>query len=213
VRFTVGASPVAHLVADGFADPRPDWSVPPAGDPSWEVEYDSECERGKRALRRLGGWAAGVAEAMRDPQFLWRLSCFFGEDLFPDDSLWGGGLQAMCPGSFLGCHLDGVLHPKRPGLRRAVQIVCFCHQSWEPGWGGQFAFFNPAGRPIQSYAALPGRLLAFDCSSDLAYHGVLPTAEGATDRVSVACSLLAPARPCDTRERALFLPRRRRAGP
>jgi hypothetical protein len=200
--------PVRHLIWDGFVNPAADWAVPPADWHGWEVRYTSEAERGKRTTRALGGWAAGVVRQITGPKVLTACRQLFGETLAPDPLLWGGGLQVTEPGGFLGTHLDGVIHPKRPGLRRAVQLVCFVHREWRADWGGRFYFADPAGDVVERIAAEPGRLIAFESDSDLAYHGVEQTLGDAPERVTIALSLLAPARACDTRCRALFLPRR-----
>ncbi len=104
--------------------------------------------------------------------------------------------------------MDGVIHPRKPQFRRAVQLVCFVHRMWHPDFGGNFAFCRPDGTAAMEIEPQPGRLLAFESGHDLAYHAVCPIAEDADDRVTVACSLLAPVRATDTRQKALFMPRR-----
>jgi hypothetical protein len=201
---TMGTSPVRFIVWDDLIPTRPDWPLPD----EWEVEYTSDVERGKKTTRDLPPWAETVLKMMLDFDVLRACSQVFGL-IWPDLSLWGGGLQVMGPGSSLAPHLDGVLHPQFPQTRRAVQMVAFCHHYWKPEWGGEFAFFDPDGRVAAKFQPAPGRLVAFDSSHDLAYHGVLPVSGG--ERVTVATSLLADARPTDTRRRALFMPPRGRA--
>lgn len=205
---TTGSQPVRHFVIDDFVAPRRDWTVPPADARVWEARYDNDCERGKRTTRELswGGWPADVMSRLNGIDVLRHCTNAFGVIAYPDSLFWGGGLQVLAPGGHLATHLDGVLHPKRPGLRRAVQLVCFCHPAWEPAWGGQFYLANPLGDVVCEFEAAPGRLIAFE-NTDLAYHGVCPVA-GPAERVTVATTLLADARPSDTRARALFLPRR-----
>ncbi len=205
-------APVRHFVWDDFVAPRADWVLPPPEWGGWEARYSNDLERGKRASRDMVPWAADVLRQMHELDVLQACARLFGVGAFPDASLWGGGLQTLDPGGWLATHLDGNRHPKRPGLRRAVQLVCFVHPTWGGGWGGGFAFFRPNGDLVTKIDPVPGRLLAFE-NTDLAYHGVLPTAPGAAVRATVATSLLAEARPGDTRERALFMPMRTTSPP
>lgn len=197
--------PCRHFVIDNYVAPAGDWSVPPASDPIWEAQYDSDVERGKRTTRETRGWSAEVVRRMLSPTLGALCGRTFGEPMAVDALLWGGGLQVTAPGGVLAPHLDGVRHPQRPGLRRAAQMVCFCHPVWREEWGGEFAFFTPTGDVWKVIEPVPGRLLVFE-NTDLSYHGVLPVRSIAAERVSVSCSLLAPSRPEDTRARALFMP-------
>lgn len=204
---TVCPNPVRHFVIDGFVEPRAWWDVAPASTAvCWEAQYDNDLERGKRTTRGVHGWSEDVVRKMHDVETLRACVRAFGVEAYPDGSLWGGGLQVIAPGGHLSTHLDGVLHPHRPHLRRAIQLVCFCSFSWEPDWGGRFYFADPGGDAVTWIDPLPGRLLAFE-STDLSYHGV-ERVNGPAERVTVATSLLAPAREYDTRKRALFLPPR-----
>ncbi len=204
---TTSTAPVRHFVIDGFASPRPDWTPPPPEWPGWEAVYSNDCERGKRATRQVFDWNADVLAAMHELTVLRQAAHLFGVAAWPDALLWGGGLQVIAPGGHLNTHLDANLHPNRRYSRRAVQMVCFLHYEWKVEWGGEFYLADPAGEVVQTYAALPGRLVVFE-NTDLAYHGVLPTSPNATERVSVSSCLLADARPEHTRTRALFMPSR-----
>jgi hypothetical protein len=210
---TTGSYPVRHIVWDNFCSPHPGWTVPPAGWDGWECVYASDVERGKRATRELPSWAKLVTGRMADLDVLRACSQLFAEAMWPDPLLWGGGLQVTEPGGYLNPHLDAALHGKRHGVRRAVQMVCFVHNEWRPEWGGDFLLCDPDGKTIRRIEPLPGRLIVFESCSDLAYHAVERTSEGAAERVTVAMSLLAPARACDVRRRALFLPTRSHATP
>lgn len=197
-------SPVKHFIWDNFVQPQPSWELPT----EWEAVYTSDVERGKKTTRKLPPWATAVHAAMTGDGVLKWCRDFFCDALTVDETLWGGGLQVMEAGSRLGAHLDGVVHPQLPGMRRAVQLVCFCHAEWRREWGGAFAFTTPNGTVCAEIEPVPGRLIAFASADDLAYHAVLPTAVDAPPRVTVACSLLAKAWLSDTRTRALFLPPR-----
>lgn len=209
MNITTGSHPVRHLVVDNFVAPAAEWSVPPPEWAGWEVHYDSPFESGKRASRVMTPWASEVLRRMQDLDVMRACGQLFGTAMFPDTLLYGGGLQVTAPGGELGCHLDAAVHNLRPHLRRAVQVICFCHPRWEVGHGGQFAFFSPNGTVVQTFDPLPGRLVAFEACHDLSYHGTLPTAADAPERVSVCYSLLTEVRACDTRRRALFMPGRR----
>lgn len=205
--FTTGTAPVRHLVWDNFVTPRADWIVPPPEWGGWEARYDGELERNKRATRALPEWGRALIEKVLAPDVLRACVNLFGTSLEADPDLWGGGLQVTSGGGHLNPHIDGAVHPQRPHLRRAAQMVLFCHRSWRLEYGGDFAFYSPMGNPMKWIEPTPGRLVVFE-NTDLAYHGVEPTAPDAPERVTLTCSLLAPVRPTDTRCRALFLPAR-----
>jgi len=121
----------------------------------------------------------------------------------------------MSPGGWLNCHLDYDVHPYLPQYRRALNIVAFLHDEWDPAWGGQFYLADPFGNPTLLFPPLPGRVVAFEVS-DWSYHGVLPISPKAKERVSAAVYYLFDAaheRKCDQRvrirKRAMFLPTRR----
>ncbi len=205
MRYATSNQPVRHFVWDKFASPQPDWCVPPPGR-AWEAFYDNDCERGKRTARKLTEWSEVVMEKMNSLEMVRHCHREFKLVCQPDRIMWGGGLQVIAPGGHLTTHLDGCLHPQARNFRRAVQMVCFCHREWEPEWGGQFYFAHSDGNPALLYDPVPGRLIVWE-QTDLAYHGVMPV-NGEVERVSVASSLLAPARETDTRLKALFMPNR-----
>jgi len=208
VNITTGAHPVRYLVVDNFVQPQGDWTVPPADAPgAWEAIYSNDCESLKRTSRTLPDWAAQVITLMHAEEILRACAKLSGTPAYPEPLLWGGGLQVMSPDGWLNCHLDGVILPSNPALRRAVQLVCFAHLRWESDWGGEFAFFHPSGAVALAIEPLPGRLVAFE-NTDLACHGVLPIQTHAAERVSLSSSLVAASRASDTRERAWFLPNR-----
>lgn len=204
---TTDTTPVRHFVIDGFVEPREWWEAPKPDWISWEARYDNELERGKRTTRTVHGWSEGVLRRMHEIDVLRACSQLFGIAAYPDAMLWGGGLHVLSPNGHLATHLDGVLHPQRPYIRRAVQLVCFCTWKWKPEYGGRFYFADPLGEVVKRIDPLPGRLLAFE-TTDLAYHGVEKVAADAPERLTVTSSLLAQARESDTRKRALFMPPR-----
>lgn len=194
-----GGEPVRWVVRDGWADVSSLPPVPAAAWPGWEAGYDNDCERGKRTARvldALPGYAGLLRRVAADPPG--------GTE--PDPGLWGGGLHVTAPGGHLNCHLDYALHPKLPGKRRAANAVLFCHREWREEWGGKLYFADPLGNPIVWIDPVPGRLVVWE-NNDMAYHGVFPV-RGPAERVTLCVSFLAPARPTDTRRRALFLPTR-----
>ena len=195
------------MIWDQFVEVRPDWTPPGPDWPSWEAVYGNELEAGKRTSRTLFGGFAHVLAEMHHVDVLRKCAEVFRIPAVPDPTLWGGGLQVTAPGGFLGCHLDGVVHPRVEGMRRSVTMLCFCHPRWEAGWGGDFFLADQEGRPVLSVGAVPGRLVAFLSGDDRAVHGVAPVS-GPCERVTVTTSLLSPLRPGDVRTRAWFLPNR-----
>lgn len=208
---TVRESPVRHAVVDQAHPVR--WSPPPPAHWSgWEVRYDNDAERHKRSSRAFEKFPRNVARLLdtltSDPVTAAIAEAFgFDFDHFSHDPTFhGGGLHVTGPGGHLNCHLDYDRHPTMDDCRRAVNLIAFLHDRWEPTWGGQFYLADPLGNPLVVIDPLPGRVIAFE-TTDLAYHGVLPVT-GPADRVSLATYYLAPAGPQSTRLRALFLPSR-----
>ncbi len=199
--------PFRHAVFDDFFEVG-EWDIPPATDSIWEARYENDIEYGKRTTRRLPLWAFDVLTTITNTAALKQMDQAFGGDFVADPYMWGGGLQVSRGGGWLNPHLDGTLHPEMPDARRAIQLVCFCHQKWDEKWGGELSFYLPNGNKSISYAPLPGRLIAFE-NSDVSYHGVDKTRREAEDRVSLSISLLAPRRASDTRVKAMFWPTRK----
>lgn len=165
----------------------------PDGD--WEVHYDNDLERGKRARRDF------AHPFFDDDAARWSgLTDLDG--LEHDPSLHGGGLQVMSPGGYLAPHLDFSHHPVVPGRVRALSVVAFVNEEWELEWGGALTFYSPDGTPVRRVYPSPNLVVAFECT-DLSYHGV-ERVTGLKERITLSKCLLLPA----GRTRAVFLPTR-----
>jgi Rps23 Pro-64 3,4-dihydroxylase Tpa1-like proline 4-hydroxylase len=174
--------------------------------------YDNDLERNKRTTRHIGELPVfrSVLSSLCSGLSEW--TSRLGYRVEEDPLLHGGGLHVTGPGGYLHTHLDYDRHPLHPGLRRALNMIAFLHPEWRDGWGGELYLADPLGNPVRLFRPEPGRVVAFECS-DLSYHGVLPTAANATERVSLTISLLSVAGPQNTRLRALFLPKRAKPTP
>jgi Rps23 Pro-64 3,4-dihydroxylase Tpa1-like proline 4-hydroxylase len=209
-------SPVPHYVLDdvpGLSARQLAAAVPP---PAWEhwVRYanDDERKRTSRDLVRLGESFSAAVETLlgRAAEF----ARWFGIDgLVPDESLHGGGVHVSGPGDYLQCHLDYARHPYKPELERRVNAIYYAVPEWREQWGGATCLYAPDGETVLSRVyPKPGRLFVFEVN-DLAYHGVEPvTCPAGVERVTLATYYLAPIRPGVTRQRALFVPNRKKAG-
>jgi len=204
---TCSDSPVRWWCWDGLVPTLRAVDVPPRRWTGWEVTYDNDLERNKRAARRLADLPAlrPALDALRALGADW--ADRLGYPVEDDPLLHGGGLHVTGPGGYLTTHLDYDRHPHRPVWRKALNVIAFLHPEWRASWGGDLYLADPLGVPVQCFRPEPGRVVAFECT-DLSYHGVLPTAPDAAERVSLAASMLAPAGPQNTRQRALFIPNR-----
>lgn len=199
---------IRHVVLDNFINPLFLPEISPLFAEllgGWESTYFNDCEFKKYSKRLyLPDWANEFLERMESLKHVFEGA--LDEPLYVDHDRWGGGLQAMAPGGYLNTHLDLAQHPKQPGLRRAFTLILFVNDTWKRDWGGELYLTDPLGNPTRVFDVTPGTLVAFE-NSDLSYHGVNKVM-GPVPRVTLATSFLGKARPTDTRQRALFMPKR-----
>lgn len=199
-----GSDPVRWWVINDAVPTVAPCHIPSAGWNGWEAHYTSDAQQGKRTTRRMNDVraVATVLDELLSPDAVNHWCDRLGYAVLPDPVLWGGGLQVTGPGGSLAVHLDGDRHKVFRAWRRALSVIAYLHERWEPNWGGGLVLCDPDGGIIRRFDPLPGRLIAFE-NSDLAYHGVEPIT-GPAERVSLALSFLAPAGPANTRTGALF---------
>lgn len=59
------------------------------------------------------------------------------EELFVDDSFYGGGIHQGKKGSFLNMHADFNYHPLNKKWFRNLNILLYLNKDWKPEYGGQ----------------------------------------------------------------------------
>lgn len=191
---------------------------PPPDNPGWHT-FTGPLEHGKQegSADIAGPRTAELHQALAANEFVDWLRVVSGvPDLVADPTRHGGGIHQSGPGARLGMHVDFNVHPQRPDLIRAVNLILFvgvrgdlfryevdgndvrnvCR--WRREWGG--ILHLGAGRPYVEIDPLPGLLVVFE-ASDLSYHGhPMPMTADAPLRRSVPAYFYRPIRPDETVE-------------
>jgi len=138
----VRQDPFPHFVADRYFEPAVFDSAArqwPKVDAGW-----NQFSCGKRSLNdrtKIPNQLQEIIQHLQSPAFVGSLRLTFGvSDLFPDPSLFGGGLHVVPPGEHLGRHVDFNCIPDPSGgdgvVYRAVNLILYFNQ-WKPGYGGE----------------------------------------------------------------------------
>jgi hypothetical protein len=201
-----GHKPTRYWKLNGFTKPMSLADLPPETDSMWEAHYNNDCESGKRTTRVLRPpWHEAITRCLSS-RFLEELCEVSAHCLHIDPTKHGAGLHVTEPGGWLNCHLDYDVHPERPGFRRALSLVCFLNETWEPEWGGFLQLCDPMGEPMVTFKPTPGQLVIWE-NTELAYHRVTKVL-GPYPRITTAVYLLERCNEYHTRKRALFMPNR-----
>lgn len=158
---------VAELIGDEFPDPT---------STGWHT-FTGLLEEGKQeGTAAIAGLAVAVIhDWLADDAFIAWLRAVTGiADLIADPDRVGGGIHQSGPDARLGRHVDFNLHPRRPDLVRAVNLILFVgdHERWDRDWGGLLELGNLNGplRYIREVSPMPGTLVIFE-STDTSWHG------------------------------------------
>jgi Rps23 Pro-64 3,4-dihydroxylase Tpa1-like proline 4-hydroxylase len=154
-----------------------------------------------------------VLAFLNSQAFVDQMSTLFGEQLYSDPGLHGGGWHVHGPGGKLNMHLDYSIHPKS-GLERRLNLILYIQPAWKPEWGGALGFWehdaakSQPGALAKQVECLYNRVVIFDTSQN-SWHG-LPDPVGCpieTPRNSIAVYYMSKARPvASDRGRALYAP-------
>lgn len=166
-------TPFRHWIADDWAPP----ALVRAADAEWPDDrwlywhrYESADARklGTRDPDRLPPACRKLCERIAEIDIDRELGI---AGTFPDTSLYGGGMHALCSGGHLNVHLDGD-HHTLTGWRRRLSVMLYVNPRWEPSWGGALELWpSEDGVSAVSIAPLFNRLVIFECG-DSAFHGV-----------------------------------------
>jgi len=120
----------------------------------------------------FGPTLRAIVEALNAPPFLEWLRRLTGlADLFPDDSLEGGGLHQSARGGFLNIHADFTVHPHHADWRRRVNVLLYLNRNWKEEYGGHLELWD-AGMKACVRKVLPvfNRAVIFSTDHD-SFHG------------------------------------------
>lgn len=187
--------PFPHTILDNVITPEhaaalaSEFPPPDAGPGVWHT-FDQPLELGKQEASAAcaGPGVAAVHEFFASAEFIDWLRTITGvPDLVADPDRVGGGIHQSGPGARLGLHVDFNVHPRDPGLVRAVNVILFLTELGPYGdadatWnraltalrvgvpGGWLMLGHPKDRDCVFVEPKPGRLIVFE-ASDESWHG------------------------------------------
>jgi hypothetical protein len=180
------AFPFPHLVLDGIFEPEQISAAarefPPPEATCWHT-FRGPLEEGKQeaSADAAGFHVARIHRQLASRWFLDWLSRIARRHLLADPLRTGGGIHQSGPGARLGLHTDFNVHPERPGLVRAVNVLLFLSHV-PPSRGGRLRLGIEGDRAVIPRA---GRLVVFEASDD-SWHGhPEPLAPDAPLRLSI----------------------------
>lgn len=145
------ALPWPHAVINGFLPaPMADAAAeefPEARDRIWS-DHGREFSNGRARKLEMAKTSAmpvalqRVVSLVHSPAMLRRLRGLTGfDDLTPDASLYGGGLNLVEPGGFLDVHADFNWNDDLKAYR-TVNLIVYLNRGWKPGDGGELELWS-----------------------------------------------------------------------
>lgn len=186
------SDPFPHVVLSNCIYPEEAAGIaaefPDLADPRWKT-YSGPLEHGKQEgdASIAGPLVADVHDYLASDEFVDWLRRVSGiPDLTADPTRLGGGIHQCGLGGLLGMHVDFNVHPDRPDLVRAVNVILFVGNrddlwryeerhgiienvyGWRPAWGGYLSLGTRGPGP--DVMPEPGTLVVFE-ASDTSWHG------------------------------------------
>jgi hypothetical protein len=171
------AEPFPHIVLDDFLPAQVARatmaSFPARTDGDW-ISYVHVNER-KFGNNRPATWPPilqGVLGELHSERFVGFLHALTGiDELFPDDSLEGGGLHLSEAGGFLNIHADFTVHPKERSWQRRVNFLLYLNADWQADYGGDLELWvSDMSCCARRIAARGNRVVIFNTGED-SFHG------------------------------------------
>lgn len=171
------AEPFPHIVLDDFlpvAVAQTTMAAFPARANGDWISYVHVNER-KFGNNRPATWPPilqGVLEELHSRRFVAFLHALTGiDELFPDDSLEGGGLHLSEAGGFLNIHADFTVHPKARSWRRRVNFLLYLNAEWQADYGGDLELWaSDMSSCARRIAPKGNRVVIFNTGED-SFHG------------------------------------------
>ncbi len=212
------SKPFSHIVLNDFLDKDIATEIsnefPDFEDQSWRIYNNAiEIKKLQNHWDKFGPVTYKLFQYLNSSEFIGKLECLTGCELFPDFGLNGGGLHTHKAGGKLNTHLDYSVHPKL-GLERRLNLLIYITPNWSKSWGGDlglWAVSDDGMRPgdlISTISPDFNRAVLFDTTQN-SWHG-LPEPIKCPDNItrnSLAVYYLChPRDGVDTRGKALFSP-------
>lgn len=170
------ANPFPHLVLDDVLDPavlgRVEAEFPQGGQRDWlRWRNPYEDKTTSRGLAGVSPFTQTLFWMLSSSELIDALQQITGtDDLVPDPTFFGAGLQEASRGGWLDIHADYLFHPNL-GLARRFNLLLYLNRDWDPAWGGDLELWDARTKQRgQSYAPLFNRLVLFPTTPE-ALHG------------------------------------------
>jgi len=171
------AKPYPHIVLDNFLPPEILRAAidefPPLDRSTWN-NYLHTNER-KFSHTDPDTWAPtlrAILTELNSPRFVRLVSALTGvEDLFPDETLEGGGLHQSTTGGFLNIHADFTVHPHHRNWQRRANLLLYLNEEWKPEYGGDLELWSADMKHcVEKVAPVANRVLIFTTDVE-SFHG------------------------------------------
>jgi Rps23 Pro-64 3,4-dihydroxylase Tpa1-like proline 4-hydroxylase len=143
-------------------------------------------EKAKNELGYVGGKAvtenvssvssfyAKFYEYINSKPFLQIMSDLTGvQDLFADETLFGGGTHENLDGQYLDAHIDFNIDERRM-LHRRLNLLIYLNKEWDQAWGGSIELHSnpriPETNEIKGFVPLFNRAVIFE-TNEYSWHG------------------------------------------
>ncbi len=136
----LNAKPFPHLAVDGICDELkltelysliPDIETPSADYVFGKNKFE------KSKYRELGGLFEELYQDFISERFQKWLKYVSNEDIFIDDTFYGGGIHQGKTGSFLDMHADFNYHPLNDKWFRNLNLLLYINKDWKNEHGGE----------------------------------------------------------------------------
>jgi Rps23 Pro-64 3,4-dihydroxylase Tpa1-like proline 4-hydroxylase len=134
------AQPFPHIGIDQICDEKKllelYHSIPEIDTPSADYVF-AKNKYEKSRYKELGGVFEELYNDLTSDRFKKWLSYITNEEVFVDDSFYGGGIHQGRKGSFLDMHADFNYHPLHKNWFRNLNLLLYINKDWKKEYGGE----------------------------------------------------------------------------
>lgn len=183
------AIPFPNLAIDGICDDAKLYElyskIPKIDTPSADYVF-AKNKYEKSRYKELGGVFEELYNDLTSDRFRKWLTFITNEDVFIDDTFYGGGIHQGRKGSFLDMHADFNYHPLHKNWFRNLNLLLYINKDWKKEYGGELKLEDKRTREKTEIDVPINRLAIMHCRG-YTLHGYDPInfPEG-TYRTSIA---------------------------
>lgn len=134
------AKPFPHIGIDGICDEAKlielYRNIPNIETPSADYVFAKE-KYEKSKFWELGGVFMELYDDLTNPKFGELISYITNEEIFIDQTFYGGGIHQGRKGSFLDMHADFNYHPLHEDWYRNLNLLLYMNKEWKKEYGGE----------------------------------------------------------------------------